>query len=96
MNNSIKYPLYNDPLFAKAKRVDDYEKLKSSYELLCHLIESKERTAMDFNIPKNPREDAIQVHEKKTFQIWKRQKSHLEEKMKILEESIKKDMENEL
>jgi len=46
--------------------------------------------------PKNPRQDILQFQDTNNFRILQRQKLHLEEKMKILEESIKKDMENDL
>jgi hypothetical protein len=94
--NDIKYPLYNDPLFAKAKRVDDYEKIKNLHRSVCKIIERLDDKISVHGNPKNPRQDVLQFQDTNNFRLLQRQKLHLEEKMKVLEESIKKDMENEL
>ena len=94
--NDIKYPLYKDPLFAKAKRVDDYKKLKHLHRSICDMIDNLDEKIAVHGNPRNPRQDILQRQDTNNFRILQRQKLHLEEKMKILEESIKNDMENDL
>lgn len=87
----IQYPLYRDDLFSKAKRLSDYEKLKVLHRAICWQLEH----APDVDKlmpPRNPRQTIFQNHHRKNKLVWQRQKVRLEEKMKLMEEQIQKDM----
>jgi hypothetical protein len=92
--NDIKYPLYRDDIFSKAKRMEDYTKCKGLYQSVCsriHIINEKIESS---GLPKNPRQDISQQCDKHDIRILQCQKLRLEERMKILEEAIKKDIED--
>ena len=93
MNGDIKYPLYKDDLFVKAKRLDDYGKLRTQYKALSQLIEGLQGSLVHRNKPNSPREDLIQYHDDNTLRILLRQKSRLEEKISEVEKLIKQDIE---
>lgn len=93
MNNDIKYPLYRDSLFAKAKRIADYEKMKSLHRSVTEMIEKTEPLVKSARPPRNPRQDIMQRQDKNNFRVLQRQKQRLEERMKDLEWTIKADMD---
>jgi hypothetical protein len=82
-----------DEAIAKLIRVDTYQKLKkllsSIDNQLQELNENNEVT------PKNARQGAIQYHNKVKKPALENQRKRLVNKMKILEEIIKKDIESE-
>jgi hypothetical protein len=92
--NDIKYPLYRDDIFSKAKRMEDYSKYKGLYQSICSKINTTNEKIESSGLPRNPRQDISQQCDKNNIRILQRQKLHLEEKMKILEEAIKKDIED--
>ena len=72
--NDIKYPLYEDSLFSKVKRLDDYDKLKKSYLSICRMLEGMGDRNEFQRAPRNPREDLMKQYGKHSIIIWKRQK----------------------
>lgn len=79
--------------FSRIERVDDYQKLKSHFKSICEKIETLEENIQHFKPPRNPREDSIQVHDKLSLQMLKKQKTRLEPKLAELEQQIEVDME---
>jgi len=92
--NDIKYPLYEDPLFSRAKRLDNYNKLKKSYLSICQMIEEWGNKTELKGIPRGPREDLMKQYDKHSIIIWQRQKLRLEERLSTLEKEIQKDIED--
>lgn len=77
--------------FQRLQRLTDYEKLKRSYMSICRMIEGMGNNQSP---PRNPRQDMEQQYDKHCASIWWRQKMNLEEKLRVLENSIKKDIED--
>ena len=94
MNGEIMYPLYRDHLFAKAKRLADYEKMKSLYRSVTEMIEHTEPKVNSARTPRNPRQDIMQRQDKNNLRVLLRQKQRLEERMQELEWMIREDMES--
>jgi len=92
MDNDIKYPLYRDDLFAKAKRVDDYRKLKILHGAICSMMDELKVKVETSGRPRNPRQDILQQKDKTNLRGYENRRIHLEEKMLILENKIKQDM----
>lgn len=88
------YPLYTDDLFAKAKRIDDYKKMKELHRSITDMIEKTEPKIGSFCPPKNPRQDIKQRQDKNNLRVLQRQKQRLEERMIDLEKMIRKDINN--
>jgi len=78
--------------YRKVFRVGDYQKLKALSESISKQITQLEEDVQHFKAPRNPREDAIQVHEKNRLQMLKKQKTRLEPKLVELEKQICADM----
>lgn len=93
MNNDIQYPLYRDSLFAKAKRLADYEKIKSLHRSVTDMIEKTESLVKSARPPRNPRQDIMQRQDKNNLRVLLRQKQRLEERMKELERMIREDID---
>jgi len=89
----ILYPLYRDPLFAKAKHMDDYAKLKELYQMVCSQINRLDEKIETHGKPMGPRQDILQKTDKNTHRILLRRKERLEKQMADLAESIKKDID---
>ena len=81
-------------IFQRLQRLTDYEKLKKSYLSICKMIDEMKNREQSHNKPRNPREDLIQRYDNHSNIVWQRQKMNLEEKIRILENSIKKDIED--
>lgn len=93
MNGEIMYPLYRDNLFAKAKRLADYEKMKSLHRSVTGMIEKTEPLVKSARPPRNPRQDIMQRQDKNNLRVLQRQKQRLEERMKNLEWAIRSDID---
>ena len=93
--NDIQYPLYKDPLFSKAKKIADYEKLKSLHLSVCEMIENIGEKVEVHSRPRNPRQDMMQRSNKNNIRVLHQRKIRIEERMVVLEESIRKDIESE-
>lgn len=87
------YPLYRDNLFAKAKRLADYEKMKSLHRSITEMIEKTEPLVKSARPPRNPRQDIMQRQDKNNLRVLQRQKQRLEERMKDLEWAIRTDID---
>lgn len=85
--------IYKEDLFVKAKRVADYDKLKRLHLSILSMIEKIEEEIRIQTRPRNPREDVQQTCNKNSLRVLYRQRSNSEQKMALLEETIKKDME---
>lgn len=96
MDRQILYPLYRDNLFAKAKRLADYEKLKHHYQLVNEMIDKLSEKIDYQQIPRNPRQDILQRCDKNNVRILLRQKQRLEEKMLYLEGIIREDIDESI
>ena len=79
--------------FSRIERVDDYQKMKSHYKSLCEQIESLKEETENFQTPRNPREDAKQVHDKVTLGMIIKHKSRMEKQLEAMEKVIANDME---
>jgi hypothetical protein len=93
MDGQIMYPLYRDNLFAKAKRLADYEKMKSLHRSITEMIEKTEPMVKSERPPRNPRQDIMQRQDKNNLRVLLRQKQRLEERMKDLEWAIRADID---
>ena len=87
------YPLYRDNLFAKAKRLADYEKMKSLHQSVMEMVEKTEPKVKSAGAPRNPRQDIMQRQDKHNLMVLQRQKQRLEERMKDLEWTIRADID---
>lgn len=79
--------------FSRIERVDDYQKLKTLYKSICTQIDELKESVEHQKPPRNPREDAIQCHEKVTHQMLIKQKTRMEKQLETLEKAIQLDME---
>ena len=95
-NHNIQYPLYRDNLFAKAKRLADYEKLKHHFNLINEMINKTNGQIERHQTPRNPRQDILQACDKNNIRILLRQKQRLEGKLKDLEQSIREDIDSSI
>lgn len=93
MDNTIQYPLYRDELFSKAKRVSDYEKLKTLHRSVCWMINHIEEDMQRWGAPRNPRQDILQNIDRRNHQRLLRQKERIEERMKNMEKVIQLDID---
>jgi hypothetical protein len=93
MDGEIMYPLYRDNLFAKAKRIADYEKMKSLYNSVIEMIEKTEPKVKSAGAPRNPRQDILQRQDKNNLRVLYRQKQRLEERLRSLEWTIRADID---
>jgi hypothetical protein len=80
--------------FQRLQRLTDYEKLKKSYYSICRMIEGMGNINGSQSPPRTARQDMEQQYDKHCAIIWQRQKTNLEEKMRVLENSIKQDIED--
>ena len=85
------FPFERGEILTKLNRLSNLQKLKEAHQKICRMIEIREEEAP--YTPRNPREDLIQVHNKKTLEVWKRQKKRREEQIASLEQQIQKDIE---
>ncbi len=79
--------------FSRIERVDDYQKLNALHKSICSQIEQLTEDVQHFKPPHNPREDAMQVHDKNKLQMLKKQKERLVPKLEALAKQIQTDME---
>ena len=87
------FPFQRGEILVKLNRIADLGKLKTAHKSMCRMIEEIETEMKDWSAPRNPRQDASQCHDKKTLQVLTRQKVRQEEKIKLLEEQIRQDIE---
>lgn len=87
------FPWQRGEILTKLNRVTNLQKLKAAHKSICRMIEEREESMKTWGRPRNPREDVIQVHDKKTLEVWKRQKNRQETQMAQLEEEIRRDIE---
>ena len=87
------FPFQRGEILTKLNRLSDLEKLKTVHKSICRTIEEIETDMKDWSAPRNPRVDASQCHDRKTLQVLKKQKVRQEEKIKLLEEQIRQDIE---
>jgi hypothetical protein len=78
--------------FSKIERVDNYRKLHKHFQLVCKQIEDLKENVEHVKLPKNPREDAIQCHEKITHRMLIRQKTRMEKQLQELAKTIEADI----
>lgn len=79
--------------FSRIERVDDYQKLKKHFESVCKQIEGLTESVANVKPPRNPREDAIQCHEKVSHRMLLRQKTRMEKQLQELATAIQTDLE---
>jgi len=79
--------------FSRIERVDDYQKLNALHKSICSQIEQLTEEIQNFKSPKNPREDAIQVHDKNKLYMLKKQQERLVPKLESLAKKIEADIE---
>ena len=91
--SDILYPLYRDELFSKAKKFSDYEKLKVLHRSVCFMLEKLEEKVEVHGKPRNPRQDIMQRMDQNNLRGLQQRKKRLEEKMIVLEQSIKEDID---
>lgn len=91
-NNFQEIPFQRGELLTKLNRVNNLSKFKFALKSISTKIDALEEDIRQFSNPRSPREDAIQVHDKKTLQVLKRQKLHYEENIIKLEEQIRQDI----
>lgn len=92
-DGNIQYPLYRDNLFAKVKRIADYEKAKDLHRSITEMIETTQGKVERHQRPNNPRQDILQRCDKNNLRILLRQKQRLEDKMVSLERMIREDID---
>lgn len=90
------YPLYRDHIFATAKRIADYEKMKELHRSITEMIEKIEPKIKSAMPPRNPRQDIMQRQDKNNIRVLQRQKQRLEERLKDLERMIKEDIDSSI
>jgi hypothetical protein len=78
--------------FSRIERVDDYQKLNGHFKMVCTQITLLEEEVQSFRPPRNPREDAGQLHDKTKLQMMKKQKQRLEAKLLELSKQIEADI----
>jgi chaperonin cofactor prefoldin len=79
--------------FARIERVEDYQRIKKHFAIICEQIEQLEEDIEHFKSPRNPREDIGQRHDKIRLRALQRQKPRWEEKLKQLAKQIEIDIE---
>lgn len=79
--------------FSRIERVDDYQKLNALHKSVCSQIEQLTEDVQHFKPPRNPREDAMQVHDKNKLQMLKKQKERLVPKLEALAKQIEADIQ---
>lgn len=91
-NTEIDLPYRRGDFLIKANRVTDYMKLKQLYLSVISKIANLEESLKSKIPPRNPRQDILLCQRKNNLRALQNQKIRIEQKMTILEESIKKDM----
>jgi len=87
------FPFQRGDVLIRLNRLADLEKLTLVHKSTCRNITEIEEDMKSWTAPRNPRQDAIQCHDKKTLQVLKRQKDRQEEKIHLLETQIRQDIE---
>lgn len=93
MDNTIQYPLYRDELFSKAKRVADYEKLKTLHRSVSWMIGHIGEEMEKWGTPRNRRQQLLQEADIRNLRRLKRQKERIEERMSAMEKVIRLDID---
>lgn len=88
------FPYQRGELLVKLNRISSLEKLKKSYQSLCQIVEDMEDFLKRKSPPRNPREDIDLVYNRQRLETFKKQKKHQEEKIILLENQIKQDIED--
>jgi hypothetical protein len=88
------FPFQRGEILTKLNRITDLKKLKIAYKSICRMIEDMEEDITEWRSPRNPREDLIQIHNKKALQVLKKQKERQEKRIILLEQQIQKDIED--
>ena len=91
MDAVSKHSLFE--LFSKAKKIADYEKLRTLHYSICKRIGHIDENMLEWKLPTNPRQDMLQKFERQNLPRLKRQKERIEKQMVMLEELIKEDIE---
>ena len=91
--SDILYPLYRDPIFSNAKKFVDYEKLKNMHKSISSMINQLSERVETHGKPRNPRQDFLQNSDKLKLRSLQQRKTHIEEKMVALENTIKTDID---
>ncbi len=87
-------PIERGELLTELNKFRSLEKFKFQLQLVSKLISEFEENMKSWQKPRNSREDLTQLHEIKTLQIYKKQKERLEQKIKIIEEELQKNIQN--
>ena len=88
-------PFQRGEVLTKLNRISSLEKFKVLHRSVCWMIENITEKVGFQNPPRNPRQDILQRCDKNNLRVLQQRKIRLEEKMELLEESIKKDIESE-
>lgn len=87
-------PFQRGELLIKLNRIVNLQKLVRDHAELNQLINEKENLKHTRHHPRNPREDIGQKHDDKMLLVWKRLHARQVEQIRILEEQIRKDIED--
>lgn len=88
----VIFPYQRGELLTELNKFESLRKFKEQYKSICRMISEVEDQMETWSQPRNPRVDLIQMHEKKSLQVWKRQKERLEQKIAMLEQQIQQDI----
>lgn len=86
------FPYQRGELLHKLNKFESLKKFRTQYQSICRMITESEEAMGTWQAPRNPREDLIQIHERKSLQVWRRQKERLEQKIVMLEQQIQQDI----
>jgi len=88
------FPFERGDILIKLNRISSLEKIKELYKSTCKVIDSISTEMSAWTLPRNPREDAHQIHRKKMLGVLQKQKLRQEEQILKLEKEILQDIEN--
>jgi cell fate (sporulation/competence/biofilm development) regulator YlbF (YheA/YmcA/DUF963 family) len=84
----VVFPYQRGEFLTQLNLFESLKKFRAQYTSLSTLITEVEEAMKTWQSPRNPREDLTQLHEKKSLQVWKRQKDRLEQKITMIEQQI--------
>lgn len=86
------FPYERGELLTNLNKFESLRKFKEQHKSICRMIGEGEEQMKGWSSPKNPRQDLIQMHEKKTLQVWVRQRDRLAQKIAMLEHQIQQEI----
>src|ERR1700733_3165993 len=80
-------------VFNRIKRIEEYKKVKALYDTACWQVDHLSTDLESRGTPRNPRQDLLNRLDADHCRGLQMQKQRLQERLRVLEKSIKKDMD---